>query len=129
MTDRFQITRRVRRAGRRLAANLAGKATISGTCAGSAARLVVRWTAERGDLPEPPTPSFSAAPDPVSLTTDGGLATFEDNSTDDLDDGRIVRWDWEFGDPGSGAANTASGAQVTHRYSLGRNLHRQVDGY
>ena len=116
MTDRFQITRRVRRAGRRLAANLAGSAAISGTCAGSAARLVVRWTAERGDLPEPPTPSFSAAPDPISLTTDGGLATFEDSSTDDLDDGRVVSWDWDFGDPGSGAANTASGAQVTHRY-------------
>jgi hypothetical protein len=117
LTDRFQISRRVRRAGRRLAANLSGKARIRGTCGGTAAELVVRWTAERSDLPEPPTPSFSSGPDPVSLTTDGGVVTFVDSSTDDLDGGRIVRWEWDFGDPASGAANTASGEQVTHTYT------------
>jgi hypothetical protein len=115
--DRFQITRRVRRAGRRLAANLGGRATITGSCAGAAARLVVRWTAERSDLPEPPTPSFSEAPDPVSLTTDGGIATFVDTSVDDVDGGRIVDREWDFGDPASGAANTAHGAEVRHTYT------------
>ena len=29
-----------------------------------------------------------------------------------------MRWEWDFGDPASGAANTASGRQVTHRYSV-----------
>jgi hypothetical protein len=118
VTDRFQISRRVQRAGRRLAANLSGKARILGSCGGTAAELVVRWSAERSDLPEPPTPSFSSGPDPVSLTTDGGIVTFVDASTDDLDGGRIVRWEWDFGDPASGAANTASGEQVTHRYTV-----------
>ena len=117
VNDRFQITRRVRRAGRRLAADLGGRATISGDCGGRAARLVVRWTAERSDLPEPPTPSFSSAPDPVSLTADGGVATFVDSSVDDVDGGRIVEREWDFGDPASGAANTARGAQVSHRYT------------
>ncbi len=115
--DRFQITRRVRRAGRRLAANLGGRATITGTCGGSAARLVVRWTATRSDLPEPPTPSFSSAPDPVSLLVDGGTATFADGSIDDIDGGRIVDREWDFGDPASGAANTAHGAEVRHTYT------------
>ena len=117
VNDRFQITSRVRRGGRRLAANLGGKAVITGTCGGSAARLVVRWSAERVDLPEPPTPGFSSAPDPVSLSVDGGLASFEDASVDDLDGGTVVAWEWDFGDPASGAANIASGPRVTHRYS------------
>ena len=117
LTDRFQITRRVRRGERRLAANLGGKAVITGTCGGSAARLVVRWSAVRADLPEPPTPAFSSGPDPVSLSIDGGLATFTDSSTDDLDGGRIVSREWDFGDPASGAANLASGIEVAHRYS------------
>jgi hypothetical protein len=118
VADHFQISRAVRRAGRRLAANLAGTATISGSCGGAPARLVVRWTAVRSDLPEPPTPSFVAAPDPVSLTADGGLVTFTDASIDDLDGGRVVDRDWDFGDPLSGTANTASGAEVTHRYTM-----------
>ena len=77
----------------------------------------MRWSAVRADLPEPPTPAFSSAPDPVSLTIDGGLATFADSSADDIDGGRIVSREWDFGDPGSGAANTASGIEVTHVYS------------
>ena len=115
--DRFQITRRVRRAGRRLAANLGGRATITGSCGGRESRLVVRWSAERSDLPEPPTPSFSSGPDPVSLSVDGGVATFEDTSADDIDGGTIVSWEWDFGDPASGAANTASGREASHRYA------------
>jgi hypothetical protein len=117
VNDQFQITRRVRRAGRRLAANLGGRATVSGVCGGRLARLVVRWNAERSDLPEPPTPSFVAAPDPVSLAAEGGLVTFTDASIDDLDGGRVVDRDWDFGDPLSGTANTASGAEVSHRYT------------
>jgi|SRR5215211_1347479 len=117
VNDQFQITRRVRRAGRRLAADLGGRATLSGVCGGRLARLVVRWNAERSDLPEPPTPSFASGPDPVSLSADGGLVTFTDTSIDDLDGGRIVGRGWDFGDPLSGAANTASGVEVTHRYT------------
>jgi hypothetical protein len=117
VTDRFQISRRVLRGARRLAANLSGDAIIRGSCGGRTARLAVRWTAVRSDLPEPPTPGFSSAPDPVSLRVDGGLASFEDSSVDDLDGGSVVAWDWDFGDPASGASNTASGPRVTHRYS------------
>jgi hypothetical protein len=117
VTDSFQISRTVRRAGRRLAANLSGDATISGICAGEAARLVIRWTAMRNDLPEPPTPAFSSAPDPVSLLADGGVATFSDASADDLDGGAIVAREWDFGDPGSGAANLGSGPEVSHTYA------------
>jgi hypothetical protein len=116
--DRFEITRRVRRAGRRLAANLGGRATITGSCGGRESRLVVRWSAERSDLPEPPTPSFSSAPDPVSLSADGGLASFVDASADDIDGGTIIGWEWDFGDPASGEANTASGREVSHRYTV-----------
>jgi len=117
VTDRFQISSRVRRNGRRLAANLSGDAILRGTCNGAAARLVVRWTAVRNDLPEPPTPGFTTAPDPVSLKADGGLATFEDTSVDDLDGGEVVGWQWDFGDPASGASNVATGPRVTHTYT------------
>ena len=107
----------MRRGGRRLAANLAGKAILSGSCGGSPARLVVRWSAVRSDLPEPPTPSFSSGPEPVSLSAEGGVVTFLDASADDLDGGRIVSREWDFGDPGSGAANTAEGTEVSHAYT------------
>jgi PKD domain len=117
VNDRFVITRRVRRAGRRLAANLGGRATITGTCGGRAAELVVRWNAVRSDLPEPPTPSFASGPDPVSLTVDGGLVTFADTSADDVDGGQIVDREWDFGDPASGSANAARGVEVSHRYT------------
>ena len=115
--DRFQISRRVRRGDRRLAANLSGTTVLTGTCRGRTAVLVLHWTAKRTDLPEPPTPSFTSAPDPVSLAADGGVATFTDVSDDAVDGGTIVSRVWDFGDPGSGAANAASGAEVSHRYT------------
>jgi PKD repeat protein len=43
--------------------------------------------------------------------------TFSDTSVDDLDGGTIVSRVWEFGDPASGDANAAEGAQASHRYT------------
>jgi hypothetical protein len=113
VSDSFRVTHAERPGGLRLAASVAGLALLEGRCRGRAAELRVRWTARRSDMPEPPTPSFASGPDPVSLTADGGLATFTDASEDD---GTIVAREWDFGDPASGAANTATGFEVSHRY-------------
>ena len=127
--DRFQITRRVRRGGRRLAANLAGSATVTGSCAGSAARLVVRWTAEPRRPARAADALFSSAPDPVSLrSTAGSRPSRTPRSTTSTAGGSSDR-EWDFGDPASGAANTASGAQVRRTSTRARHLHRQVDGH
>src|ERR671911_32493 len=113
LVERFTVSRTVRRAGRRLAANLSGRARLSGRCAGAPAQLVVDWTAERTDLPEPPTVGFTLGPDPVSLTLDGGVVTFTDTSLDDVDGGRIVGWSWDFGD----GSSATGGPTVSHRYT------------
>jgi hypothetical protein len=117
VSDSFRISRAVRRGARKLAADLAGDAFLRGRCGGRRAELHVRWTARRSDLPEPPTPSFTSGPDPLSLSADGGVATFTDASADDVDGGTIVARSWDFGDPASGAANSASGVAVSHRYT------------
>ena len=114
---RFKATGSVQRAGRRLASTLAGTARLTGTCGGRPAELALSWTAGRSDIPEPPTAGFSLGPDPVSLTADGGVVTFDDTSVDDLDGGTIVSRVWEFGDPAAGDANAAEGAHVSHRYT------------
>jgi hypothetical protein len=112
LVERFFVSRAVTRGGRRLAANLSGTAHIGGTCAGAPALLTVRWTAERTDLPEPPTAGFALGPDPVSLSADGGLVGFTDTSDDDLDGGELVAWTWDFGD-----GTTGTGRAVEHRYA------------
>ena len=111
LVERFTVSRAVTRAGRRLAANLSGRARITGRCGGAPAQLVVDWTAERSDLPERPTAGFTLGPDPVSLTLDGGVVEFADTSADDLDGGEVVAWSWDFGD-----GTTGEGRTVTHRY-------------
>ena len=112
VSERFRITRAPQRGDVRLAAQMAGRARITGMCGGAPATVVADWTAERTDLPEPPTPGFTTAPDPVSLTLDGGVATFTDTSLDDLDGGEVVGWTWDFGDGSGGTGRT-----VGHRYA------------
>jgi PKD repeat protein len=96
---------------------MSGTVGLTGTCGGRAASLTVSWVAARTDVPEAPTAGFSLGPDPVSLTADGGVVTFGDTSVDDVDGGTIVSRVWEFGDPASGDANAAEGAEVSHRYT------------
>jgi hypothetical protein len=57
-------------------------------------------------LPAPPTADFGSSLDPVTSTV-----AFTDRSG-----AAIVRRSWDFGDPGSGAANTSTEANPTHRY-------------
>jgi hypothetical protein len=65
----------------------------------------------------PPVPSFTVA----SAGAAGATTVFADDSTDP--DGSIVHWHWDFGDPGSGAANTldtgdpAAGRAPGHVYA------------
>jgi len=48
----------------------------------------------------------------------GQVVQFTDTSTP-VPGRSNVAWDWNFGDPGSGAANAASGKSVTHTFSGG----------
>jgi hypothetical protein len=42
---------------------------------------------------------------------------FRDQSTDPNDRGHIACWQWNFGDPGSGAANTSTDSSPAHDYA------------
>ncbi len=63
-------------------------------------------------LPSPPAATFSAAVNPAADS-----ATFTDTSHPGAGGARILAWTWQFGDPASGAANTAATPQATHTFS------------
>jgi hypothetical protein len=67
---------------------------------------------------KPPVAAFHAG------VTDGKASPghplhdiFRDESTDPNDRGHIACWQWNFGDPGSGTANTSTDQSPTHDYA------------
>ena len=63
----------------------------------------------------PPTAVATAMPD----NGDAPLAVSFDGSGSSDVDGTIVSYDWDFGDPASGPANTATGVTASHTYTTG----------
>ena len=71
-----------------------------------------RYTGTAAPLPTPPAAAFSVAAHPA---TDS--ATFTDTSHPGAGRARIVSRVWQFGDPASGSANSATTATADHTFS------------
>jgi PKD repeat protein len=63
-------------------------------------------------LPSPPVASFTETIDPASAS-----ASFSDQSVSGRAGAALVSEAWQFGDPGSGSANAATGPNPTHTFS------------
>lgn len=61
-------------------------------------------------VPAVPTPDFGSSVDPTTAT-----ASFADTSSSPTG-AKIVRWQWNFGDPGSGASNVSTEENPSHSY-------------
>jgi hypothetical protein len=83
-------------------------------CAGFLGHDAASYTGRlRSGVPAPPSAAFTfARPNPV-LTT----FAFQDTSARGANGAAIVQRTWNFGDPASGAANTASGTNPSHTFS------------
>ena len=83
-------------------------------CAGFLGHDAASYTgALTSGLPAPPTAAFTfAQPNPVFTTV-----AFQDTSARGANGAAIVQQTWNFGDPASGAANTASGPNPSHTFS------------
>ena len=89
------------------------KKRVALLCALSAAVLLAAsCTAPTGGSNPPPvaavTATPSAGPAPLAVAFSGSGST---------DNGSIVSYAWNFGDPGSGASNTATGVTASHTYA------------
>jgi PKD repeat protein len=62
-------------------------------------------------LPSPPLPEFTSAGDPVTHAV-----AFADASRSPTG-AHMVRWAWNFGDPGSGADDSSTLQRPSHRYA------------
>jgi hypothetical protein len=71
-----------------------------------------RYTGAAAPLPTPPAATFQVATQPAA-----DRATVTDTSTAGAGGARIVARLWQFGDPASGAANTATGSPAAHTFS------------
>jgi PKD repeat protein len=71
-----------------------------------------QYTGVAAPLPSPPAAAFQVAPHPADDS-----ATFTDTSTRGAGGAPIVGRQWQFGDPASGAANTATTSPATHTFS------------
>ena len=71
-----------------------------------------RYAGGATPAPSAPTAAFTVATSPGSDT-----ATFSDTAAPGGDGARIVSVLWQFGDPASGAANTAATPQTTHAFT------------
>ncbi|KAA9340326.1 PKD domain-containing protein [Adhaeribacter soli] len=85
-----------------------GALTVRFTTDGSGvySGFVANWNCIVNTLP--PTPGFTAIP----LTTCNGLVTFTDTTRN-----YPTSWQWNFGDPASGVANTSTLQNPTHTFS------------
>jgi hypothetical protein len=65
-------------------------------------------------FPTPPSAEFtSSRPDPVTTTV-----AFTDATTRGKSNASLAKWRWDFGDPGSGSANTSTARNPSHDYTL-----------
>jgi PKD repeat protein len=71
-----------------------------------------RYAGTAAPLPAPPAAAFSVAAQPASDS-----ATFTDTSRPGAGGARIVSRLWQFGDPASGAANSATATTARHAFS------------
>jgi PKD domain len=71
-----------------------------------------RYTGAAAPLPSPPAATFQVATQPAD-----DRATVTDTSTPGTGGARIVARLWQFGDPASGPANTATASPAVHTFS------------
>jgi hypothetical protein len=79
-----------------------------------------------GDHPypgnQPPTAAFTGPERAAPARPDRPLhAIFRENSNDNQDGGNVGCWQWDFGDPSSGAANVSFQPNPTHDYTAPGN--------
>lgn len=101
------------RFARKLAATYTNRRRIDRTkCPIGPSHDAARYTGVASLLPSPPTPDFSAT---VNPSTDG--AQFTDTSSPGAGGAPIVSRQWQFGDPASGAGDTADTPAPAHTFS------------
>jgi hypothetical protein len=102
------------RFARRLKAIYVNRARVDRTrCASAPSYDAARYSGRlRGGLPSPPHPAFTAT------AGASGLVSFGDESLPGGGPGRrVIAWNWNFGDPGSGAANLSDLSAPAHQFT------------
>lgn len=112
-----RVTRAVRiqgiRFARRIAATYSNPRRIDRTiCPLGPSRDAARYRGS-APVPGPPHPAFTAAAGATGTT-----ATFSDTSAPGEGGAAVRHRLWQFGDPGSGAADTAIGTQPSHTFTV-----------
>ena len=84
------------------------------SCPGRLGRDAARYSGRSSTPPPtPPSAAFNASvSDPLTSTDQ-----FQDTSRPGSGGAPIVAWSWDFGDPGSGAANSSPEANPSHSFS------------
>jgi PKD domain len=116
-TIRVQVSRVVRVEGigfaGRLSAVYTNRRRLDHTpCPLGPSHDAARYTGVAAPLPSPPAPAFLVAGHPADDS-----ATFTDTSVPGAGDAPIVARLWQFGDPASGAANSATVTPAGHTFS------------
>ena len=117
-TVTFTVSDSVLIAGRRLASRVSGRLvgrSPARGCQRQPGEAHDRMSGTRTDLPEAPEAEFSYEPGAPSVST--GATVFFTSTSYDVD-GEPIAWDWDFGDPAAGAANTATGERPAHTYTM-----------
>jgi hypothetical protein len=104
-----------KRFGTRISATYVNSRRVNRTpCPGSLGRDAGTYSGRLSSpVPAPPVADFGSSVDPVS-----GTATFSDASSSPSG-AKVVGWQWDFGDPGSGASNTSTDPNPSHQYASG----------
>jgi PKD repeat protein len=116
-TVRVHVTRAVTIEGiafaSRLSAAYTNRRRIDRTrCPIGPSHDAARYTGTAAALPSPPAATFQVAAQPADDS-----ATFTDTSTPGAGGARIVSRRWQFGDPASGPADTATVSPAAHTFS------------